>query len=212
MKRRTYSGMKTSLAPRKKYRAAPPSAVIRVGEGEFKSIYTAPASYASNTGTVVQLINGLTQGAGIGQRIGQEILMRSVQLNAVSVATAGTGTDQRARILLVYDRQANGGAPAMTDVLESASEVAMRNLQNRKRFKILMDKCIHLNATGESDSEITWRFYRKLRHPVTFNAGNAGTVADIATGSMYLMFYGSNGAGATAGSCLLSARIRFTDK
>jgi len=74
-----------------------------------------------------------------------------------------------------------------------------------------MDKKFQLNASGESGSERMFKFYRRLAHPVTFNSGDAGTVADITTGSLYLIYIGSIAAGATAGSIVGHCRIRYSD-
>ena len=55
------------------------------------------------------------------------------------------------------------------------------------------------------------KWYRRLNHPVTFNAGDAGTVADITTGSLYFLVVGSEAAGATAGTVSGRVRVRFDD-
>lgn len=179
--------------------------------GEFKSIDNATAT-AADSGTAVVLLNGCARGDDIATRSGRETVMMSIQFKAYFGVTAGTGTDQLQRALLVYDRQTNGAALTAAQVLSTANVVAPRSLENRKRFKILMDKTVTLNASGEPGSNEFFQFYRRLRHPVEYNSGNAGTVADITTGSLYLVVIGSNAAGATAGALTWNSRIRFLDK
>lgn len=179
---------------------------------EFKSIEAgAFGGTAVNTTGAIALLNGCVAGADIGNRIGRQMELRSIQLQCINSVTASTGVDQVHRVLLVYDRQSNGGAPAFNDVLNGATIVDFRNLANRKRFKILMDKKIQLSASSESGSREVWQYYRKLRHPVQYNGGSAGTIADIQTGSLYIMMIGQEAPGATAGDMKYVTRVRFTD-
>lgn len=178
---------------------------------EFKSIDILNSLAAADTTGTIGLLNGVTLGSDINNRIGRQVELRSIQLRVQSFSTFNTGIDQWNRALIVYDRQSNGASPAITDVLTAATINAVRNLNNRKRFKILMDKTVYLNAAGETDSGTFYDFYRKLRHPVEFNAGNAGIVSDIQSGAIYLIAIGSATAGNTAGNILFSSRIRFTD-
>ena len=55
--------------------------------------------------------------------------------------------------------------------------------------------------------------YIKFRRPIVteYNAGVAGTIADIATNSLYLITIGQQNAGLTAGITLGTCRIRYTD-
>jgi len=181
-----------------------------LNQGEFKCVDVLCGG-AVDTTTAVDLVNGIARGDELDQRIGRELTMRSVQIDMVTKATAGTGIAQQHRILLVYDRQTNATALTAVQVLTGATVYSPRNLENRRRFKILMDKKFQLNASGESGSERMFKFYRRLAHPVTFNSGDAGTVADITTGSLYLIYIGSIAAGATAGSIVGHCRIRYSD-
>jgi len=177
---------------------------------EFKSIDTATNGVADATG-FVQLLNGCAQGSDIGDRVGRQIMMKSIQAKLYSYVTPATGVDQVHRLMIVYDRQVNGSLPSIATILNTVTPYSMKNLNYRKRFKILMDKTFVLSASGEDSSQMYTEFYRKLRHPVEFNAGNAGTVADIITGSLYLVSVGNIGAGAPAGVVTGNLRVRYTD-
>jgi len=182
-----------------------------VSDGELKSVDVALAQLATTQASEVRLLNGIARGDEINERIGREVTMRSIQVTGTTLATPGTGVDQNHRVLLVYDRQTNAAALTAAQVLAAVNCYAPRNLENRKRFKILFDRTWHLNASAEPGSQHVFKFYRRLAHPVTFNAGDAGTVADITTGSLYAISVGSEPAGATAGSTFLSTRIRYSD-
>lgn len=181
---------------------------------EFKCLDVGPGAMLEDTTGAVLLLNACQTGAALNQRIGRQIMMRSVELKVDHYVTAGSGLDQVQRLVLVYDRQCNGVAPAIGDIIGATGVygyMSMRNLDNRHRFKILMDKFITLNASVEPGSRVAYTFYRKLRHPVQFNVGNGGTIADISSGAMYCITVSSNVPGVTAGGVDLASRIRFTD-
>lgn len=178
--------------------------------GEFKSVDTAVVGAVDSTGSVT-LINGIARGDDINERDGREVTMKSIQCTVQLYVTDTTGLDQSQRILVVYDKQTNAAAPAVTDILTAATVFSPRNLENRKRFTVLMDRCYTLNASAESGSSRLFKWYRRLRHPITFNSGNAGTVADIVTGGLYVVLIGNRAAGATAGAIDSYFRVRYLD-
>jgi len=184
---------------------------LSLSRGEFKSVDTNNVN-AANTATAVFLLNGIARGDDINERTGREVVLRSILVKAFCYVTAGTGVDQMQRVLVVYDRQTNAAALTAAQVLSVANTMAPRNLENRRRFTILMDRTVTLNATAESGSFRLIKFYRHLRHPMEFNSGDAGTVADITTGSIYTIVIGTEVAGDTAGSVLINTRIRYEDK
>jgi len=186
---------------------------LQIARGEFKSVdVNLNGACDTTAGGRMVLLNGMARGDDISGRNGREVVMKSIEAKFNLYVTAGTGVDQTHRVVIFYDRQANGAAPVMLDVLSAATAYAPRNLENRRRFKIIYDRTVPLNASAEAGSHKVLRFYRRLNHPTTFNAGNAGTVADITTGSFYMLFYGNIAAGATAGAATGACRMRYEDK
>jgi len=187
---------------------------LQLGQGEFKSVDTT-YSMDLNTGTSVQLLNGIARGDEIFERNGREVIMKSIQINLQLFATVVTGVGQTARVVVVYDRQTNAAACTAVQVLQAATVIAPRNLENRRRFKILMDRTYllpsRITATVAGTEFVVDKFYRRLRHPITFNAGDAGTVADITTGSIYMIAIGDQNAGVSDGALNAVCRIRYQD-
>lgn len=124
---------------------------LALSTGEFKSVDTVLSQPIDQTGAVT-LVNGIARGDEINERNGRELTMRSIQFNARAYATAGTGADQVGRVLIVYDRQTNAAALTGAQVLSTFDTNAPRNLENRRRFKILKDWRFPINAAGESGS------------------------------------------------------------
>lgn len=182
-------------------------------EFKYRDLGTAAggASQAVSTTGSVTLLNGLTVGSGATDRVGREVLLRSIELHLVATVTLTTGIDQTHRYMLVYDRQSNGTLATIANIITAIGIPNVRNLDNRHRFKVLMDKRIHLDASGQGNSQQVIEFYRHLRHPMQFNSSNNGDEGDITSGSLLLVTIGSIAAGGTAGSCLYSTRVRFTD-
>lgn len=184
---------------------------LQLEAGEWKAIDTTCTGVLDTTGAVT-LVNGCARGDDINERTGRKITMRSIQLKFEAVVTATTGIDNTCRVMLVYDKQTNGAAPTIANILATSNPAALRNLENRSRFVCLFDRFFHLNDADESGSRRSFQFYRKCRLPVTFNNGDAGTVADITTGSLYLLTLGSVVAGNTAGQISGYCRVRYEDK
>lgn len=229
--KRSYSGYEVSRpSKRTKYsrRRAPAAAAAAAAavpywvrpSGEWKYLDTT-LTLDMNTTATMTLLNGLAPGSAANQRIGMKVDIKSVELRLRMTTTPVTGVDQYVRAILVLDRQPNGAViAAVTDLLLAQSISAPRSLANRKRFKILWDKSYamggNLNAAGTPSTLPNMRLaklYMKMRRPIRteYNAGNAGTVADIATNSLYLVVFGTEAAGNTDVSLAGFARIRYTD-
>ncbi len=178
---------------------------------ETKIIAVSSTMSSDTTGNIA-LLNGIQRGLDYHERLGRVIHMKSVTLKLFNYATAGTGVDQFQRVLVVLDKQSNGTALAIADVLTSAAVTSFDNLNYRERFVILHDSTIHCNATGEAGSQRFRKLTIGLGREVVFNSGNAGSVADIATNSLYLISIGSIAPGATAGSLQYATRVLFTDE
>jgi len=177
---------------------------------ERKFLDSAISDDATTTGAV-NLLNGMAPGTTASTRIGQRILMKSIQariyLRREDVTTA---TVQAVRVLLIYDRQTNGAAPAITDVLSAISMQSLRNMANVGRFFCLMDKTYTLDGAGGQTVLFDER-YMKINLPVFYNTGTAGTAADIQTGGLFLMHFGNAAAGVDDTDANINIRLRFTD-
>jgi hypothetical protein len=181
----------------------------QLAQQDSKALSVSTTLACDGTGAVF-LLNGIAPGYAIDQRLGRTIILDSISFRILDQVTPTTGLDQYHRILLVEDHQPNGAAPALTDILDSNSTVSMPNLANRARFRIIYDLLDKLNASTEPDSNKSFVVPRlPLNLRVVFNAGTAGTVADIVTNSLYLLVVGSLNAGVTAGFTTISSRIKF---
>lgn len=208
---------------------APQAARLRSVSARVKRSFAAPARMLSSssekkditpaasnpfgtlaaTGSVL-LLNGVAQGTTANTRLGRRITMHSLLVKGtVQLAPTTTGASPL-RLIVVYDSQANAAAPVATDVLLADVISAPMNLSNSRRFKILFDEVVGCIGTGGPQAAWIER-YVKLNHVVEFNTGSAGTIADIQTGSIYMLGYNNGNFGTAFPTASIQTRIRFTD-
>lgn len=156
-------------------------------------------------------MNGLAPGSAANQRIGQRVTFKSIEFRFRVVAT-GTMIASMNRWMILLDKQPNGAIPALTDILDPPAIWGGRDLDNRKRFKIMLDKVRYSASVGGDPSRIYVHTYMKLRRPIVtdYNTGTSGTVADISTNSIVMILFGDNAANYPVVDKLWY-RLRYTD-
>lgn len=141
--------------------------------------------------TTPVLLNGLVLGTGASQRVGREIRMNSIQIRLMG------GISNPIRFVLVYDSQSNGAAPAITDIFETNNWMSEVNFSNRDRFQFVFDLTTPLHGDPHYEEELD------LNLITYYNAGTAGTVADIASGALYIVLNDASTAAASTYSYAL---------
>lgn len=208
-------------------------ATLQMRRPEKKSVdVPATLSNFTSTGTFT-LLNGIVPGAAGYQRVGRKISMKSVSIRGMvywSQAGATPGNDYL-RCILFYDRQPNGAAPSVADLLTdtdnaggtTSTSIADINISNADRFKILRDWYWDIPgpATGSpnygdalsTQREVVVKDFVPLKGmEVHFNAGTAGTIGDITTGSLYLLTIGLRSAADYQWAFRFKARVRYLDQ
>lgn len=198
----------------------------RIGT-ELKFVDTAISSsnFQNGTASFIQCVNGLALGTTASTRIGRQVALKSLTFrmeHSSGQTTTSTGkVPATCRILLVYDGQTNGANPLATDVLDSAVPESLLNLSNRDRFRVLREwkyqvASQDINTSAVPSSRIIKGFVKipKAYQKTTYNAGNAGTSADITTGGLFMIFIwdSARSVWATAqGICSGNIRVRYSD-
>jgi len=200
------TGMKTGAAAL--VRTGGNFAQIGASSGHEKKYIDTSISSTFNTTGAFTLLNACVPGSDAINRIGRRIKIKSILVRMYG-NMGSTPANDVIRFMLVVDKQANAAAPAVTDILVSASSASTNNLNNRARFVSLLD------WIGVID-QVACTIFSKvifLRKDLitTFNAGSAGTIADIQTGSLYALQLGINASGTSATTCVGRVRVRFED-
>lgn len=218
MKRKA-SGQAQSNKPKMQKQGSAYGPALRRSLEEKKNIdvNNANAVVAAQTGATIFLLNGVTPGTSGTTRVGRRITMTSLNWRWVGALAPTTAGASPIRLLIVYDKQANAAAPGAGDVLVIDAIDSPMNLNNSRRFKILAD--VEIPCVGTSGpaawSETGFRDFTakgtKAGLDVEFNAGTAGTIADIQTGSIYALVYQYGTLITASPTSNLYTRIRFLD-
>lgn len=217
----------------------------RSGSTEVKCVDIAPVSQNFTNAGVFSVINIPVEGAGFFQRIGRRIRMKSVHIRGVLELNGNNGAaitnPQAGRIMVVYDRQANGALPALADLIQSVTPAGATsttsldgiNMNNRDRFYVLMDDQIVLppvgiNGASSASNVLTFvnpndtacdgyqgrlnvNRYIKLKGLETHYKASAGAIGDIATGSLFMFTFSNDTNANPAYNIIWSARLKFYD-
>lgn len=184
--------------------------------GEWKYL---DQNFAAQTMTATMRLNSIgtmVMGTTASTRIGMNIIVKTIEIRMIISQQGTTTTGQGYRFGVFLDKQANATAPVATDVLHVDSIIGMRNLANRKRFKILFDKTGSIGGLATASDTILQKnihvYYKfKQGFKVEFNTSNLGTIADITSNSLWFFLYSNTAAGTTNPICNSNVRIRFLD-
>lgn len=152
------------------------------------------------------LLNGIAQGTDANNRIGRVIKWNSLNCRMSTSATATmAGIGGSVRILLIVDKQNNGGAlPSATDVFVNNDISSLMNLDNRTRFHVLYDKYIYLGPPVASNGSLPpcaeKRAYirKQIKGMTTVFNGTGSGIGTIISGSLLLAVCQNGGLAGTA--------------
>lgn len=195
-------------------------AILRAKTDELKNldVLTSNGITFGQTTANLALLNGIDDGATSTTRIGRKIVITSLTWRWRGSLAATTTGSSGLRLLIVRDAQANGAAPVATDVLQIDAIHSLMNLDNTKRFKVLVDKLIPCIGTAGPQSWNEKGFVQfekptknKAGLEVTFNNASTATITSIVTGSIYAFFYQDGNLLVASPSSSLYTRFRFID-
>lgn len=200
-------------------REMPLYAPLAYSRPEMKYVDAAVSAGCDTTGTAT-FLTPIPLGSGMSAREGTRVTLCGVQLRG-KVASGPTTFYAKAALILVYDRETKGAAPAITDVLTGANSEVFQNTANRSRFDILARwdyEC--LGAADGVTQPQTGREVFSVDKKVTFNRVQVwdedpvGTtpLAHIISGGLFLICVGDNPAGNQAAIFKGNARVMYGDQ
>lgn len=186
------------------------------GELKYLDFTIGNGAYAISGAGTLQCINLCIQGADAINRIGRQIRIKSIYYrNNVYSSPTMTSTGQ-IRTMIVLDKEPNGVAMTAVQLLVSDQLGSLNLLDNRSRFKVIHDRVQTIagiastTSQGGTPTSVHEEYYKKCDILVQYNGVNGGTIADIATNSLWFITY-ENGLATVPPSNLTRVRIRFTD-
>lgn len=175
----------------------------------------------SSTGAVT-IINGMAPGTSNSTRIGQKIEVTSIDYKLSYQITSTDLTEQTGIVnsdicafAIVYDRQSNGGAPTWSDIFTNSTAInapmGHRITANFERFEVLACERLLVSTAGTNVAYA--ERHVRCNHEVRYNNGTAGTIADIQSGGLFVVFCNQNPIAnvANSGSLIGEVRLSFKD-
>lgn len=175
-----------------------------------------------DTGAIA-LLNGLQLGTSVTTRIGQKIVIKSIHfkiyIEAANFSQTPTVMPATIRCMLIWDNQPNTQTPALSDILEDATNtVAIVSSQFTgylSRFRILWDKrytltnaITNVQAPKINDYD---EVFLKTNLLVSYSDTNNGDIQDIITGAIFFVTVSDSSGAANDPTVYGYSRIRYVD-
>lgn len=161
----------------------------------------------------VTLVNGIAEGTDIFERVGRKVNLKSLEYKFhILPNTVNPGTNL-CRFMVVHDRQCNGLAPSVGDILESAAVLySFKNATNERRFTVLADQewgCAYDGTVGGvTEGSVCYKHgFIKLQGYQMSYRGSTGGIGSIDSGAIYFIVMGVN----ATYSYYYTTRTRFWD-
>jgi len=214
---------------------------LQSNAGELKgldvSIDNTTLISTTSTNADIILLNPIENGNASWNRIGRKAFLKSVRLTGMLThesgisATTLNANGNRARMLLVWDKQPSGNTLAvLSDIIgdqdaggtETSDLFSHLKFDNTGRFSILKDIVIDMPVTsvnnrgGTEDltvNQYSFDYYCDLKNRTSIFSGESDpiTIADISTGGLYLVQRASFAAlNINSVNSSGTARLRFT--
>lgn len=183
--------------------------------GEAKFFETDVSLTPTTSGVIQNSINLIPQGVTESTRVGRKCTITKIGLRGVAEifgdATAGAN---QWRIIVYLDKQANGAAAGVTDILESADDKAFNNLSNSQRFVTLKDWYFRTEAGAYDGTDYNpygraLKWHKKCSIPLEFSS-TTGAITELRSNNIGILAIMEQASPGTV-RLSLAARIRFTD-
>lgn len=125
---------------------------------KYETSNTAGVTVSSAAPYVQSLTNGIAQGTGVSNRIGDRIHVKGIDVQfQASAASVTAGTVAYMDVFLLLDTQPNGATPAANTIFETATtNLTYLELGVLERFKVLKRERMAFDAAGGVSRVWTW--------------------------------------------------------
>jgi len=181
-----------------------------------------------STGLITPL-NLLKQGPDLPNLLGTKALNTSIEMDWSLVSLRQNTSIEYGRIMIVYDKQSNGAIPTIPDVLLDVDLTSTSgtdpfsgvNLASRNRFIVIRDIRLMLpliNTTATTalvfptDKDMLGgHIFRKISLETIYKVNAGGAIADIESGTIFLLTLVNVAAGSEGWSFRYTTSIRYED-
>ncbi len=175
---------------------------------EFKFADLTDTTVEASTSGILSFLNGLAQGVGQDERIGDEVAARRISVRG-TVVLGPTPTDCTVRLMLVRQKSGHGGTAGVTELLQGGLFVhSFRNMARKTEWKVYGDHTFTMDTSQHA--RVPFKFDFKLNHQARYS-GTGLTQAEMQMNGIFLVTISSNAAGATAPDITFSSRYYYCD-
>lgn len=178
------------------------SSILRVLNVEEKHNDVINSAVAMTGNWQIALMNGLTTGTSAVTRIGQSVKCSGIECRFYGTLNAAATVPEIVRLVIFIDKECDTTAPTPLNIFTN-SVISPRVDGYMDQYRVLYDSVFVMSPTGTE----TWvsDFIANQQWHVSYNTGNAGTIADIVTNSLYFMFVSN----AAANFSTINYNLRF---
>lgn len=154
---------------------------------EWKSFERQEASGISITDSGT--IHGLSligEGDDRSNRNGRSLKAKSFHIRGELAGNSSGNTIQRVRLILFQDMHQDGTIPTVSELINPADVISMRNLDHTDRFKILKDRTWKI-VNGTQFAGFEFKINKKLNSKIEY-IGTSTNQTSQGGGNLYLMF------------------------
>lgn len=179
---------------------------------EWKTHDVAFATTVDNTGGTASMIpmTAIAQGDQSIDREGLDVRVQSLKIDGYVTTSASTPTTIL-RMIIFSDTQQHGVKPTVTELLETASVIGLKEHEAKGRFNILLDKKMLYNHYVSGHTSVhKLSYYKKFKNgrKVSY-LGTGTTSSNLGKGQLYILMI-SDQATYTP-TVTWNARLKFTD-
>lgn len=201
----------------KRRRVTPTKSKRAPGEVKFLDTNIAQTD-VQTAGNIITSLNIIPEGNGESQRVGRKVVVEAIYCRGKITTSGSQFLGGRIRMILFQDKQTNGSAAAVTDILETATIDSYRNLSNVSRFKILSDQTHTLNILSRNAAVTSSTVVRhfnvakpRLNTPIEFdNSATTGAITTIRSNNYGILYIGEAST-AQAWDIEGNCRLRYCD-
>lgn len=168
---------------------------------------------AVQAGAIVSNILAIAQGTTEITRVGGKINVVNFNLRGQVRGLTATGVPGAFRYIVFWDKQCNGAAPAVTDVLATAELNSFLNMDNVDRFQVIKDKIV-INNFGAISPTPLWylntvlmKCNYKCNVPIHYSS-TTGAIAEIKSNNLCILLISERSTSIEYG---FKWRVKFTD-
>ncbi len=194
---------------------------VRAAAGELKyhDLDVDDASISA-AGTLSPTLCAIPQNGTATGRLGRKCTVVGIawRYTLTMGLSASVQIPETVRLMIILDKQTNGAAFTPAQVLETDAYQSFNQLDNKDRFRVLMDRVIDMNsvaAAGDgvvNDSvgnNLSGVKYIKCKIPIEYDATtNSGLIATQRSNGLHVMILSQQGGRV---SIVSKVRLRFTD-